>query len=109
MSKEHRNRSWRSRQAPEPVSRTAVHASRGAVRVPPGSADPEKDRITILQLPASNALKVGAKRPVGRPVTVGGTRVHVFLTDADLATAAKLGAGNVSAGIRKALGQAVER
>lgn len=46
------------------------------------------------------------KRPVGRPAEVGGKRVQVYLDSESLAIAAKLGNGNVSEGIRKALKQA---
>lgn len=46
------------------------------------------------------------KRPVGRPAEVGGKRVQVYLDAESLAIAAKLGNGNVSDGIRKALKQA---
>lgn len=49
------------------------------------------------------------KRPVGRPAAVGGKRVQVYLDDDSLAVAAKLGAGNVSDGIRKALKQVTEK
>ena len=49
------------------------------------------------------------KRPVGRPADVGGKRVQVYLDAESLAIAAKLGNGNVSDGIRKALKQAAER
>ena len=48
MSKNHRNRSWRSQWAPEPVSRTAVHKSGVMARVQLSSTDdPDKDRITL--------------------------------------------------------------
>ena len=43
------------------------------------------------------------KRPVGRPAEVGGKRVQVYLDAESLAIASKLGSGNVSEGIRKAL------
>lgn len=43
------------------------------------------------------------KRPVGRPAEVGGKRVQVYLDAESLAIASKLGGGNVSEGIRKAL------
>lgn len=43
------------------------------------------------------------KRPVGRPANIGGKRVQVYLDEASLAKAARLGNGNVSEGIRKAL------
>ena len=46
------------------------------------------------------------KRPVGRPTDVGGKRVQVYLDVKSLDIAAKLGNGNVSEGIRKALKQA---
>ena len=49
------------------------------------------------------------KRPVGGPADVGGKRVQVYLDAESLAIAAKLGNGNVSDGIRKALKQAAER
>lgn len=49
------------------------------------------------------------KRPVGRPADVVGKRVQVYLDAESLAIAAKLGNGNVSDGIRKALKQAAER
>jgi hypothetical protein len=40
---------------------------------------------------------------LGRPATVEGKRVNVYLDDESLATASRLGEGNVSAGIRLAL------
>jgi len=44
------------------------------------------------------------KRPAGRPSEMtGGKRVNVYLDATSLATAAALGDGNVSEGIRKAL------
>ena len=45
------------------------------------------------------------KRPVGRPADVGGKRVQVYLDAESLSIAAKLGTGNVSEGIRKALAE----
>lgn len=48
-------------------------------------------------------------RPVGRPSTVGGKRVQVYLDDASLALAAEIGNGNTSEGIRVALKEAGER
>ncbi len=42
-------------------------------------------------------------RSVGRPVTVAGKRVQVYLDAASLKIAAKLGGGNTSEGIRVAL------
>lgn len=48
------------------------------------------------------------KRPIGRPADVGGKRVQVYLDAESLAIAAKLGDGNASEGIRKALKQAGE-
>ncbi|MEI6600274.1 MAG: hypothetical protein WCN21_07355 [Comamonadaceae bacterium] len=47
MSKNHRNRSWRSQWVPEPISRTAVHQSGVTARVSPSATDPTKDRITM--------------------------------------------------------------
>jgi hypothetical protein len=47
MSRNHRNRSWRSQWVPEPVSRTAVHKSGVVARVEPSPTDPRKDRITL--------------------------------------------------------------
>lgn len=43
------------------------------------------------------------KRPVGRPAGVDGKRVQVYLDAESLKTAALIGAGNVSEGIRQAL------
>ena len=43
------------------------------------------------------------KKPVGRPPSVLGGRVQVYLDAKSLEMASKLGAGNVSQGIRKAL------
>jgi hypothetical protein len=40
---------------------------------------------------------------------VGGKRVQVYLDDDSLAAAAKLGAGNVSDGIRRALKRFLEK
>ncbi len=47
MSKNHRNRSWRSAWIPERVSRTAVHKSGVTARVSPSPTDSTKDRITL--------------------------------------------------------------
>ncbi len=49
------------------------------------------------------------KRPVGRPSDVDGKRVQVYLDAESIAIATRLGNGNVSEGIRKALKQAAER
>ena len=46
------------------------------------------------------------KRPAGRPPEIGGKRVNVYLDAASLEYAARLGNGNVSEGIRKALANA---
>lgn len=43
------------------------------------------------------------KRPVGRPADVGGKRVQVYLDAESIAIATRLGDGNVSEGIRRAL------
>ena len=48
------------------------------------------------------------KRPVGRPADVGGKRVQVYLDAESIAIATRLGNGNVSEGIRKALKKAAE-
>ena len=46
---------------------------------------------------------------IGKPATLtGGKRVNVYLDDASLDAAAKLGDGNVSEGIRAALKKAVD-
>lgn len=45
------------------------------------------------------------KKPVGRPPSVSGGRVQVYLDAKSLEIAAKLGNANVSQGIRKALTQ----
>ncbi len=47
MTKNHRNRSWRSQWTVEPISRTAVHKSGVTARVQPSATDPSKDRITL--------------------------------------------------------------
>lgn len=54
---------------------------------------------------ARKASHEAQKGPVGRPAVVQGKRVQVYLDEYSLAAAAKLGAGNVSDGIRKALRQ----
>jgi hypothetical protein len=46
------------------------------------------------------------KNPVGRPSTIFGKRVQVYLDTESLLAAAKLGAGNISEGIRRALKKA---
>lgn len=58
-------------------------------------------------MPGTKAIP--KKRPVGRPADVGGKRVQVYLDAESLAIAAKLGSGNVSEGIRKALKQTSEQ
>lgn len=47
MTKNHRNRSWRSHWTCESLSRTAVHKSGITARVEPSPTDPAKDRITL--------------------------------------------------------------
>lgn len=49
------------------------------------------------------------KRPVGRPTIIGGRRVNVYLDDESLDAALSLGDGNISAGIRVALTQKVQK
>jgi len=46
---------------------------------------------------------LGISNNAGRPKTVGGRRVSLYLDDESLARAAKLGNGNMSEGIRQAL------
>lgn len=53
--------------------------------------------------------KPAEKRPVGRPAAVAGKRVQVYLDPESQAIAARLGKGNVSEGIRKALQLAKDR
>jgi hypothetical protein len=49
---------------------------------------------------------LGIPQDVGRPAELdGGKRVQVYLDAESLATASRLGSGNVSEGIRKALKQ----
>lgn len=48
-------------------------------------------------------------RGAGAPVTVNGRKISVYLDQASLEVAARLGAGNVSQGVREALRLAVER
>lgn len=49
-------------------------------------------------------FRYAVRRAPGRPAEMkGGKRVNVYLDDASLARAAKLGDGNVSEGIRRAL------
>ena len=49
------------------------------------------------------------KRPVGRPTIIGGRRVNVYLDDESLDAALSLGDGNISAGIRVALTQKIQK
>jgi len=49
------------------------------------------------------------KRPVGRPTIIGGRRVNVYLDDESLGAALSLGDGNISAGIRVALMQKIQK
>ena len=50
------------------------------------------------------------KRPIGRPSEMsGGQKVNTYLDAESIAIATRLGNGNVSEGIRKALKQAAER
>lgn len=50
------------------------------------------------------------KRPVGRPAEMsGGKKVNTYLDAESIAIATRLGNGNVSEGIRKALKQASEQ
>ena len=53
----------------------------------------------------SKSIKEPAKNPRGRPPILGATmrRVYIFLGADHIERAVKLGAGNLSAGIRKAL------
>lgn len=45
----------------------------------------------------------GRRRGAGRPRSVGGRRIQLYLDDDSLQTAAQLGDGNISLGIRQAL------
>ncbi len=49
------------------------------------------------------------RRPIGRPSDVNGKRVQVYLDVESLKTAAQIGNGNVSEGIRRALKTASEK
>lgn len=40
---------------------------------------------------------------IGRPVTIGGKKLSVYLTPDQIETAKRLGDGNIAAGVRKAL------
>lgn len=48
----------------------------------------------------------GRRRGVGRPRSVGGRRIQLYLDDDSLQTAMQLGDGNISRGIRQALQRA---
>lgn len=66
----------------------------------PGDADYWRDKLDEIPWPSGQ---------VGRPNEMeGGKRVQVYLDAESLAIANKLGSGNVSEGIRKALKQAGE-
>ncbi len=70
----------------------------------------ESDGQVAYWGPAGAALKPHWYAKPGRPEEMqGGKRVQVYLDAESLAIAAKLGNGNVSDGIRKALKQAAER
>lgn len=61
----------------------------------PGDADYWRDKLVDIRWPS---------RRVGRPrLMEGGKRINIYLDSASLETAAKLGGGNVSEGIRLAL------
>lgn len=63
-------------------------------------------RATIESMMA--AAKSVLIKPVGRPADVSGKKVNTYLDAESIAIATKLGKGNVSEGIRKALKQAGE-
>lgn len=64
----------------------------------PGDADYWRDKLDEIQWPSGQ---------VGRPSEMeGGKRVNVYLDADSLEAASKLGNGNISDGIRKALKQA---
>jgi hypothetical protein len=61
----------------------------------PGDGDYWRDKLADIRWPS---------RRVGRPrLMEGGKRINIYLDSASLETAAKLGGGNVSEGIRVAL------
>ncbi|MFA9949168.1 hypothetical protein [Dentiradicibacter hellwigii] len=57
----------------------------------------------------SDAHTRPTKRRVGRPTIIGGRRVNVYLDDESLDVALALGDGNISAGIRVALTQKIQK
>lgn len=66
----------------------------------PGDSDYWRDKLELIEWPSGSP---------GRPTEMpDGRRVNVYLDAASLNTAARLGNGNVSEGIRKALKQADE-
>lgn len=57
MTKNHRNRSWRSSWTLEPVSRTAVHKSGITARVQPSPTNAEKDCIVLENTASLDAAR----------------------------------------------------
>jgi len=57
MSKNHRNRNWRSAWTPESVSRTAVHKSGITARVGVSPTNPANDIVTL-----ENTTNIDLKR-----------------------------------------------
>lgn len=70
MTKNHRNRSWRSAWTPEPVSHTVVHKSGVTARVQPSPSDPTKDQITLDGIGSLDTTRWNVGKLIEQAVTL---------------------------------------
>lgn len=124
----HPNRNWRSRWTVDLSSHTVTHRDgwvfQFAAAAEPGAYDgrctahPEMTTAVIQQAAriAREASDIYGeareaereKRGRGRPRTVGGRNVNIYLDESSIARAKRLGDGSISEGIRRALKAADE-
>ena len=83
------------------AKREAKKILRDQVRLPVTTV--AQTREVLVNMDEAGTEIREAVKPVGRPSTVEGKRVQVYLDEASRARALELGDGNVSAGIRIAL------
>ena len=120
----HPNRGWRSRWTVDLEAGTASHRDGWVFAFAPADDDPTATDGRCVAAPGSSAAHAsqvsciareagdifaeamrttGRRRGAGRPRSVGGRRIQLYLDDNSLQTAAQLGDGNISLGIRQAL------
>jgi len=124
----HPNRGWRSRWTVDLEAATATHRDGWQFQFLPAEDDPgqfvgncivQPPLLTPEQIASAARIareagdifvetRATERRSVGRPETIGGRRVQVYLDEKSLTMAASLGDGNISEGIRRALKSATD-